>query len=76
MAEVTTSRTGELLRKLFEILFAHPEGVQAGRALELLSERVQLSDYEKGQYASGGRRFEKIVRFARRETAGGTRSER
>ncbi len=64
MAEVTVRRTGELLRKLFELLFEHPEGLQAGRALELLSERVLLSEYEKGDYESGGRRFDKIVRFA------------
>jgi restriction system protein len=64
MAEVTAGRTGELLRKLFEVLFEHPEGLQAAMALELLSQRVALSEYEKGDYESGGRRFEKIVRFA------------
>jgi restriction system protein len=41
-----------------------PEGVQAREALSALERRVTLSEYEKGEYASGGRRFEKIVRFA------------
>ena len=34
MPEVTRRRTGELLRKLFEILKAAPEGLQAKEALE------------------------------------------
>jgi len=29
MAEVTRRRTGEFLRKLFEILMPHPDGMQA-----------------------------------------------
>lgn len=65
MAEITRKRTGELLRKLFEILMAHPDGFQAGVALERLAAAVKLTEYEAGVYeSSGGRRFEKIVRFA------------
>lgn len=65
MAEVTRKRTGELLRKLFEILLQWPEGLQAGVALKKLAHTVTLSPYEAGIYeASGDRRFEKIVRFA------------
>ena len=65
MAEITRKRTGELLRKLFEILKAHPEGIQAGAALEQLAGAVTLTEYEAGTYESGGvRRFDKIVRFA------------
>ncbi|CAL8477261.1 restriction endonuclease [Caballeronia sp. S22] len=65
MAEVTRQRTGELLRKLFEILKAHPEGMPAARALEALASSVTLTPYEAGIYESSGlRRFEKIVRFA------------
>jgi hypothetical protein len=33
-------------------------------ALQTLSERVTLSPYEADTYESGGRRFDKIVRFA------------
>jgi restriction system protein len=64
MAEITRRRTGELLRKLFEILIAEPEGLPARVALERLASAVKLTEYEEGTYEAGGRRFEKIVRFA------------
>src|SRR5208282_4046526 len=64
MAEITRRRTGELLRKLFEILLKEPEGLQARLALERLAEAATLTEYEAGMYEAGGRRFEKIVRFA------------
>lgn len=65
MAEITRRRTGELLRKLFEILMQAPEGLQARVALDRLANSVQLTDYESGTYESSGtRRFDKIVRFA------------
>src|SRR5690606_5720912 len=51
-------------RCLFEILMKYPDGLQARDALEQLEQRVTLTDYEAGSYESGGRRFEKIVRFA------------
>lgn len=63
MAEITRQRTGELLRKLLELLQAAPEGLRAKDALAALEKKVELTPYEKGNYASG-RRFEKIVRFA------------
>jgi restriction system protein len=64
MAEITRRRTGEMLRKLFEILIPIPDGMQARDALAELEKRLTLTDYEKGFYASGGSRFDKIVRFA------------
>ncbi len=64
MPEVTRKRTGELLRKLFEILMMHPDGMPARQALDELESKVQLTEYERGDYPSGGRRFEIIVRFA------------
>lgn len=64
MAEITIQRTGELVRKLVEILIAHPEGMRAKDALDLLEKSVNLTEYEKGQYPSGGQRFGFIVRFA------------
>src|SRR5574342_1439262 len=65
MPEITVRRTGELLRKLLELLINHPDGMRAQEALKSLQENVQLTEYEKGQFASGGGlRFEKIVRFA------------
>jgi len=59
MAEITRRRTGELLRKLFEILLREPEGLQARLALERLAGAVSLTEYEAGMYEAGGRRFEK-----------------
>lgn len=64
MAEITRRRTGELLRELFSILMATPAGLQASAALQALAERVTLTPYESDTYESGGRRFDKIVRFA------------
>jgi len=64
MAEVTRTRTGEHLRTLFRILLEHPQGIQARDALSELAVRTTLTTYEAGEYESGGRRFEKIVRFA------------
>lgn len=65
MPNITRKRTGELLRKLFEVLMPYPEGLQAATALKELANRVQLTEYEAGNYdGSAGRRFEKIVRFA------------
>src|SRR5688572_26571093 len=64
MAEITRRRTGEFLRKLFEILMPLPDGMQARDALSALEKTVKLTEYEMGMYDSGGHRFDKIVRFA------------
>lgn len=64
MAEITRQRTGELLQTLFAILAKEPEGLQASEALSRLAHSVPLTDYEAGEYPGGGRRFDKIVRFA------------
>jgi restriction system protein len=64
MPEITRRRTGEMLRKLFELLMPMPDGMQARDALAELEKHLTLTEYEKGEYASGGRRFDKIVRFA------------
>ena len=64
MADITRRRTGELLRELFNILMPMPDGLRASEALQTLSARVTLTPYETDTYESGGRRFDKIVRFA------------
>jgi len=64
MPEVTRRRTGEFIRKLFEILLDHPDGMQAGNAINALKGQIQLTEYEQGFYPSGAQRFDKIVRFA------------
>lgn len=55
MPDITRRRTGEMLRKLFEILMPTPDGMQARDALAELEKRLTLTEYEKGEYASGGR---------------------
>lgn len=64
MADITGKRVGEILRTLFEKLKAHPDGMRAKDALAELAGAVTMTEYERGNYESGGRRFEKIVRFA------------
>lgn len=64
MAVITRRRTGELLRELFKILMAKPEGARASEALQALAGNVKLTPYELDSYVSGGRRFDQIVRFA------------
>jgi restriction system protein len=61
---VSRQRVGKLMRTLFEILLENPDGLQARDAMAELEERVPPTDYENGSYPSGGRRYEKIVRFA------------
>lgn len=51
------------MRALFELLSVAPEGMRASEALARLAERIPPSPYEAGEYASGGRRYEKVVRF-------------
>lgn len=64
MADVTKARTGQLIRTLFQILIPQTEGMRAADALKALEQAVELTHYEAGDYDSGGRRFERIVRFA------------
>ncbi len=63
MPEITLRRMGEFLRKLFEILMEYPEGIRAKDALAKLEKKVKLTDFEKSNFSSGERRFERIVRF-------------
>lgn len=68
MAEITRRRLGESLRQLFQILVRSADGMQARDALAALASEMTLTAYEAGDYESGGRRFEKIVRFATVDT--------
>lgn len=64
MPETTRRRSGELLRKVFEILLANPEGMRARDVLANVASSMQLTDYENSEYESGGLRYDKIIRFA------------
>ena len=66
MAEITTKRRGELVRKVIEVLKDHPEGMQAKDVLEQVEKSIALTAFEQSTYPNNPnvRRFEKIVRFA------------
>lgn len=61
---ITRERTGYMLQELFKILLDNQDGIAARDAIDQLSNRIDLTDHEKGEYESGGRRFDKILRFA------------
>jgi restriction system protein len=64
MPEVTRKRTGQFLQELFRLLLENNRSMPAKEALAKLEQRSKLTPYEAGNYETGGRRFEKIVRFA------------
>jgi len=64
MPEITRRRTGEILRTLFDMLLTSEDGMRARDAVSATEQRMTLSEYEKGEYPSGGQRFDKILRFA------------
>jgi len=45
-------------------LLEHAEGIPAREALEAVANKVKLTEHEAGEYGTGGRRFDKILRFA------------
>ena len=49
MPEITRRRTGEMLRKLFEILMPMPDGMQARDALAELEKQIPLTDLREGK---------------------------
>lgn len=61
---ITRERTGYMLQELFKMLENHPDGIQARDAIEILANTIDLTEHEKGEYESGGRRFDKILRFS------------
>lgn len=61
---ITRERTGLLLQTLFKVLLEKQDGMAARDALEAVANRIQLTPHEEGEYETGGRRFDKILRFA------------
>ncbi len=61
---ITRERTGLLLQTLFRVLLAHPDGIPARGALDTVASMIELTEHEAGEYETGGRRFDKILRFA------------
>ena len=50
MAEVTKARTGHLIRTLFGILQARPDGMKAAEALATLAAQIEMTSCEAGDY--------------------------
>ncbi len=65
-AESNTSRrrAGEFMRAVCTELAAVPEGLRAAEVIARVERRVPPTAWEQGDFASGGRRYEKIVRFS------------
>jgi len=64
MAQATKERLGLHLRNLFAVLREHPDGLQAQDAVKKTAAKTTLTSHELGEYTSGGRRFDKALRFA------------
>lgn len=64
MTDTSRRRTGEFLRRVFEILEKSPEGVRARDVIKGVVDTMTLTPYELGEYESGGQRVDVIIRFA------------
>ncbi|MDA8139613.1 MAG: restriction endonuclease [Desulfobacteraceae bacterium] len=60
---ITRERTGLILQELLKVLWAFADGVQAEKAVELVASHLNLTEHERGEYETGGRRFDKILLF-------------
>lgn len=52
---ISTERQGELLREVFKILAAHPDGLPGREVLVLMQENVPPTEYEAGFYKSNAK---------------------
>lgn len=66
MAEITRERAGQIVREVYEVLAEEPDGLQAGEVIRRVQQRLEMTDYERGEYPSspGKPRFDKILRFS------------
>ena len=66
MAEITKERQGLLVRKAFEILSRHADGLPARDVIARVEKELELTPFEQSFYSSNPsvRRFEKIIRFS------------
>ena len=66
MAEITRQRQGQLVRKAFEILLRHPDGLPARDVIAQVEKELGATPFEQTTYPNNpkARRFEKILRFS------------
>ena len=66
MANVSDKRSGEIIRKVFEVLIDNPDGMQAKEIISRVEKLLELTEFERSFYpkAPNIRRFDKILRFS------------
>jgi len=66
MPDITQQRMGEILRRVFELLWFEPEGLPVHVILECVQNTSQLSEYEKGYFpfSTSSPRYEVLLRVA------------
>lgn len=66
MPSITKRRTGELLRKMVEILIDHGDSLHVNIIFNKIQDTMQLTDFELGYYPSSpdSPRFKYLIRFS------------
>jgi restriction system protein len=66
MPDITTQRMGEILRRIFELLWFEPDGLPVQEIFAHVRNSSQLSEYERGYFpfALSSPRYEVLIRIA------------
>ena len=66
MPEITQNRMGELLRRIFELLWFEPDGLPVRDIFNYIKRTSQLTDYEKGYFpfSASSPRYEVLLRVS------------
>ncbi len=66
MPEITQQRMGEILRRVFELLWFEPDGLPVNVIFDFVRKSSQLTDYETGYfpYSASSPRYEVLLRVA------------
>ena len=66
MSEITQQRMGEILRRVFELLWFEPDGLPVRAIFDYVQKSGQLTDYERGYFpfAANSPRYEVLLRVA------------
>lgn len=58
-----SQRGGERIRALLAVLAEVPDGMAARDVIAAVEQRIGLTEHEAGEFSSGGRRFDRLLRF-------------
>jgi restriction system protein len=66
MPDITQQRMGEILRRVFELLWFEPDGLPVRDIFDFIQKSSQLTDYERGHFpfAVSSPRYEVLLRVA------------